>query len=144
MPVALLLLACGVMQPNPTAIGGGGGEARGMLRVTRHPVMWGIGLWALVHLAANGDLATVILFAAFAVLAFGGMASLDRKHASRDSAGWPRLKATTSILPFQAILERRQQWRPDEIGWRPVAIAGGLYVVMLALHPWLIGVSPLG
>jgi uncharacterized membrane protein len=106
--------------------------------------MWGIGLWALVHLAANGDLATVILFATFAILGFGGMATLDRKYARRDPAGWPRLKATTSILPFEAILERRQQWRPGEIGWRPVAVTAGLYALLLAVHPWLIGVSPFG
>lgn len=144
MPVALLLIACGVMQRNPTAIGAGSGEARGMVRVTRHPVMWGIGLWALVHILANGDLAAILFFATFAVLAFGGMATLDRKYAARDPAGWRQLVASTSILPFRAILDGRQRLRPREIGWAPLAVAAGLFVVLLLLHPWVIGVSPMG
>ena len=40
--------------------------------VLRHPMLLGLLVWALAHLAANGDLASVVLFggfAAFAVLA---------------------------------------------------------------------------
>lgn len=29
---------------------------------TRHPMLWGVAIWALAHLAANGDLASLILF----------------------------------------------------------------------------------
>ena len=35
-------------------------------RVTRHPMMIGTLLWASVHLLANGDLASTILFGGFA------------------------------------------------------------------------------
>src|SRR4051812_44173790 len=57
MPVALLLLVCGVTARNPTAVGQEGAlrstnDPAGILRVTRHPVMWAIGLRALLHLAA--------------------------------------------------------------------------------------------
>ena len=40
--------------------------------VLRHPMLLGLLVWALAHLAANGDLASVVLFggfAAFTVLA---------------------------------------------------------------------------
>lgn len=35
--------------------------ARGIVRITRHPFLWGVALWALVHFIVNGDLASVIL-----------------------------------------------------------------------------------
>ena len=30
--------------------------------ITRHPMLWGVTIWALAHLAANGDLASLMLF----------------------------------------------------------------------------------
>jgi protein-S-isoprenylcysteine O-methyltransferase Ste14 len=41
----------------------------GIVRVTRHPFLIGVGLWAVVHLVANGDVASFIFFGAFAVTA---------------------------------------------------------------------------
>src|SRR5881394_2700620 len=51
MPFAFILVVCGVASRNPSGVGQGkalkGEEpARGILRVTRHPVQWGILLWA--------------------------------------------------------------------------------------------------
>ncbi|MGA7260503.1 MAG: NnrU family protein [Stellaceae bacterium] len=34
-----------------------------MVRVTRHPFLTGVGLWALVHLIGNGDVASLFFFA---------------------------------------------------------------------------------
>lgn len=144
MPFALLFVVCGVSQPNPTAVGGpGGAPARGILRVTRHPVMWGIALWALVHLLANGDLASVLFFATFAALALIGMAALDRKQAQRDPAGWPALRAATSSLPLLAIAQGRQHLAAAEIGWARTGVALALYVALILLHPWLFGAAVL-
>ncbi|MEZ5859488.1 MAG: NnrU family protein [Geminicoccaceae bacterium] len=80
MPIALLLLVTASPQPNPTAVGQAPDPdapqpARGMLRVTRHPLMWGIALWAASHLLANPDTASVVFFGAFVVLALGGAVS---------------------------------------------------------------------
>ena len=67
MPLATLLLVAGYSTPNPTAVGmerwaRADDPAPGILRVTRHPVMWALGLWALSHLAANGDLCLDVVF----------------------------------------------------------------------------------
>ena len=35
---------------------------RGVLRITRNPVMWGIGLWAVAHMVPNGDWASLLFF----------------------------------------------------------------------------------
>ena len=80
---AFLLVVTGLTTPNPTAVGMEGFAARspeGIVRVTRHPFLIGIGLWALVHLVANGDAASFIFFGALAVTALAGTVSIDAKR----------------------------------------------------------------
>jgi len=84
------------------------------------------------------------LVACFAALALLGTLLIDRKFALRRGAQWRRFVAVTSNLPFAAILTGRQRLAVAEIGWRRVAVALLLYVVLLALHPWLFGLSPFG
>ena len=149
MPFALLLLVCGVSTLNPTAVGAPdtldqAEPARGILRVTRHPFMWGVALWALAHMAANGDAAALVLFGTFAVLALLGTLLIDHKFRARRGSQWQRFAAMTSNLPFAAILVGRQHLVLAEIGWERGGIALALYVVLLALHPWLFGLSALG
>jgi uncharacterized membrane protein len=149
MPFALLLLVCGVSTLNPTAVGapdtlGQAEPARGILRITRHPFMWGVALWALTHIVANGDAAAVVLFGTFAVLALLGTLLIDHKFAMRRGAEWQRFAAASSNLPFAAIAAGRQHLALAEIGWLRVGIALALYVVLRALHPWLFGLSPFG
>lgn len=148
MPFALLLVVCGVSQPNPTAVGQApdpdrSEPARGMLRITRHPFMWGIALWALAHLLANGDLASVVFFATFAVLGLVGGVLIDAKRSHRNEPGWGVFLQATSHLPFAAILERRQHLALREIGLARTAAALALYVVLIIAHPWLFGVPAL-
>jgi uncharacterized membrane protein len=118
--------------------------ATGMLRITRHPVMWAIGLWALSHLLANGDLASILFFGTFTVMALAGTLLIDAKRTRRPPAGWGVFLQATSNVPFAAILERRQRFVPREIGLTRVAGALGLYVVLLWAHPYLFNASPLG
>jgi uncharacterized membrane protein len=149
MPFALVLAVSGLSALNPTAVGAPdtldrAEPVRGIFRVTRHPLMWGIGLWAAAHVVANGDLAALVLFATFGALALLGTALIDRKLALRRGADWQRFVAATSNLPFAAILAGRQQLALAEIGWWRVAVALVLCVALLAVHPWLFGASALG
>lgn len=149
VPVSLLLLVAGFSTPNPTAVGqeallaGDGDPARGILRVTRNPFLWGVGLWALAHIVPNGDLASVILFGTLAVLALAGSALIDAKLARRLGPAWNRFAARTSNIPFAAILSGRQAFVWREIGWWRVILALLLYAAFLHLHRWVFGVSPL-
>jgi uncharacterized membrane protein len=148
MPLAFLLAVCAFTGPNPTVVGqnpdpDAGSPATGIIRVTRHPFMWGIGLWAVLHMLANGDQASAIFFGTFAVLALAGTVLIDARRTRENAPGWGVFLQATSNVPFVAILQRRQRLVLGEIGLWRAAVALGLYVLFLWLHPWLFGVSPL-
>ncbi len=145
MAPAFILLIASFVTPSPTTVGGErvlDREPRGMLRVTRHPMLWAFTTWAGVHVIGNGDLASLLFFGAFGTTALVGMPSIDRKVASRDEAGWSRFAATTSILPFAAIAAGRNRLVPREIGWIVPAAGLALWLGLLVSHPWIFGVSP--
>ena len=129
----------------PDSVGQEGRVARspeGIVRVTRHPFLIGVGLWAVVHLVANGDVASFIFFGAFAVTALAGTVSIDAKRRRALGPGWQSFAAQTSIVPFAAIAAGRTRFNPGEIAtWRLVA-AVIAYALMLGGHSHIIGVSP--
>jgi uncharacterized membrane protein len=147
MPVALVLAVCGVTARNPTAVGQENAlrstnDPAGILRITRHPVMWAIALWALLHLGARGDAASVVFFGTFALLAFVGTILIDARKRRTLGVEWTRFADVTSNVPFAAILRGRNRLRFAEIGaWR-LALGLALYAVLLYAHPWLFGVRP--
>lgn len=148
MLAACVLLVAGLTTMNPTVAGVDtarhiGDGPIGIFRVTRHPVMWAIGLWAITHLLANGDAAGLILFSGMGVLALGGAMNSDHRRRVMLGEAWARFQAQTSFVPFLAIARRRTAFRPGEIGW--ARLAGGLvlFAALLFAHPWLFGVSPL-
>ena len=145
MPLATILLVAGYSTRNPTAVGmersaAADDPAPGILRVTRHPIMWAVGLWALSHLIANGDLASVLFFGAMAVLALGGTVLIDRKKRLALGSNWPRLAEVTSNLPFAALLAGRTRLRWREIGVLRIVAGLLLYVVLFRAHAIVAGV----
>jgi uncharacterized membrane protein len=146
--VAFLLIGVGLTTPSPTVVGGESAldadePARGILRITRHPFLCGVALWAAVHLLVNGDLAGTVLFGGILILALIGPASIDRKRERRLGARWARFAAHTSSVPFAAILQGRNELHIGELGWWRVGVALALYAAFLASHRWLFGVSAL-
>ena len=144
MPLATILLVAGYSTRNPTAVGmersaRADDPAPGILSVTRHPVMWAIGLWALSHLIANGDLSSLLFFGALAALALGGTVLIDRKKQLALGSNWPRLAQVTSNLPFAALLAGRTKLRWREIGVLRIAAGLLLYAVLYLAHPIITG-----
>jgi len=140
--IAFLFAVIGVATPSPTRVGmesklaQGPDIARGMVRITRHPFLWGTALWALVHLIINGELAALILFGTLLVLALGGTAAIDAKRRRAFGDQWAQFAAVTSNIPFGAIAAGRNQLAPAllEIGAGRVLLALGVYVVAFYLH----------
>jgi uncharacterized membrane protein len=86
-------------------------------RFTRHPMLWGVTLWACAHLLANGDLASLILFGTFGVFSLFDMWS----------ANWRGAEKSTQAYPITKDL-------------KVVGIGIVVYVVLLFAHPYLIGI----
>jgi uncharacterized membrane protein len=144
MPFALILIACGYFR-NPTMVGAEGllkseDPARGMIRITRHPIMWGLMLWAAAHMLALGDVRALVFFGGFFLVAAIGSVSMDRRK--RANPDWARFAAATSHIPFVAIAQGRNRidWR--EIGWKRPLIGLVAFFFLLWIHPWLFGVRP--
>jgi uncharacterized membrane protein len=119
---ACLLVVIGLMTSNPTSVAQEervGQPPQGIVRITRHPFLIGVGLWALVHLTGSGDVASLVFFATWAVVALAGTVSIDRKRERLLGAAWEPFAAQTSIVPFAAIAAGRNRFAPGEIGaWR--------------------------
>ena len=144
MPISFVLLACGLFANNPTIVGmyrllKNADPARGIIRVTRHPVMWAFLLWALAHLLARGDTRSLVFFGSFAVLASVGTLLMDRRKQQSLGENWARFAAVSSNLPFLAILQGRNTFKASEIGWRNPAIGLALYALLFWFHPLLFG-----
>ncbi len=147
MPFALILAVCGLLARNPTIVGQerlleAGDPARGILRVTRHPMMWGVALWAAAHLLARGDAAATLFFGTFLLLALGGTALSDRRKARALGEAWQRFARVSSHVPFAAIAAGRNAFRPGEIGWGKPGLGIALYVAFIFLHPVIFGARP--
>ena len=139
MPVAVFFLICGLTTPSPTGVRGervaeGTEPVVGILRVTRHPVMWAVAIWALSHIPANGEEAALVLFGAMALLALLGMSLIDRKLEARLGAAWGPIALTTSVIPFLAAIQGRTPLRAWEYKWWQWALTGALYLSLLFLH----------
>ncbi len=60
--IAFIFVMAGITTPNPSATGTDSHAVvargpKGIQNITRHPVMWGVALWGLVHVLARGDVA---------------------------------------------------------------------------------------
>jgi len=147
LPVTILFVV-GLLTPSPTVVrsesklsADAGGA--GILAITRHPFLWAVAGWAIIHLAVNGDAASFILFGFLLVLAVGGAFHIDARRRAALGAPWIAYAARTSNIPFAAIIEGRAAWPTvSGIGAVRIAIALGLYAGAILIHRWL-GPDPL-
>jgi len=146
MPFALILAVLGLLARNPTAVMGGafleqhGQAVRGPATITRHPFLSGVALWAIAHLIANGDAASVMLFGGMAVLAIGGIYAIDHKRALQLGDAWQAFAARTSRMPFAAAFQGRTRIDWAGIGWSRPLLGIVLYVLLIFYHDRLFGV----
>jgi uncharacterized membrane protein len=110
---------------------------RGVLRITRNPFFWGVGLFAAAHAAFAGHLEDLLTFGSVALLGLAGGVIMDARKARTASDGWTNFDAATSNVPFLAIAQGRQHFVWREIGiWR-LTLALAACVIFLAGHWWL-------
>jgi uncharacterized membrane protein len=116
-----LTLAVGsFLTPAPTLAGFEGGlnkpePAKGFLRISRHPFLWGVALWGFGHLLFNPEPVSIMLFGGLAFMVLFGTRSIDRKSAARNPEGWAPFAAATSNIPFAAIGQGRNKFAVGEM-----------------------------
>ena len=76
------------------------GAARGVFAITRHPMMWGFAIWAIVHTIVYPTLAALSVSAAILFLALVGAAGQDRKKSRLVGEPWRDWMRRTSFVPF--------------------------------------------
>lgn len=144
--LGLSLAFTGLFTPGPTTAGfekkglAQAEPARGVLRITRHPFLWGVALWGLGHTLVNGERFALMLFGGLALMAVFGARSIDRKGAARDPEGWKKFEDVTSNVPFAAIAQGRNRLALGEIGWRGL-LAIAVAVAIAVFHRQLFGVA---
>lgn len=147
--IAFFFIVIGLLTPNPTSVKQ---EAslerpdlvRGVLRVSRHPFLWGVAIWAVGHLLVNGDTPGVLLFGSMLALAIFGTYSIDAKRRRALGTSYEAFAAQTSNIPFAAIVGGRQKLAIGEIGWWRILLAIVIWAAVLFGHRYAFGVDPLG
>jgi len=130
MPISFLFLGCAY-------------ASKGGKRIVRHPMLWGMLVWAVSHLMANGDSASILFFGAMAVYSVIAQPLSDRRDRLRQPVVYEATAGSTSLIPFIALASGRAKLYPHPLGWLPFVVAAAGFTAFLLLHPFLFGASPL-
>ncbi|MEG4345939.1 NnrU family protein [Microcoleus sp. A003_D6] len=113
----------------------------GIIRITRHPQMVGQVIWCVAHTLWIGTSFTLVTSIGLVLHHLFGVWHGDRRLQARFGESFETIKSRTSIIPFLAILQKRQTFdlleflRPSYVG---VAIFTGL---LWKIHPFLMRVT---
>lgn len=114
----------------------------GIIRITRHPQAIGQIMWCAAHAAWLGTSTTI---AACSVLVLHHLYSMwhgDRRLEFKYGESFKSFKQRTSIVPFQAIIEGRQDLPPDfykEFLRGPYALVVVGTIAAYFAHPFMMG-----
>jgi uncharacterized membrane protein len=110
----------------------------GIMRITRHPQMVGQLIWCVAHTLWLGTTFTLVTSIGLMLHHLFAVWHGDRRLQQRYGADFEQVKARTSIVPFQAILDGRQTLQLSEF-LRPAYIGVIAFVAVFWWgHPWLI------
>lgn len=107
----------------------------GVIRITRHPQMWGQVLWCVAHAAWVGSSFAVVASAGLVGHHLFGVWHGDRRLRGRFGREWEEFAERTSIAPFKAVVDGRQKLEWREFA-RPAYAGVALFVWgTYAAHP---------
>lgn len=133
---AMILLAGSFMGnpalPTPMAETQARAEPKGVFKVTRHPMMWGIGLWAASHIVLFWSTRTLVTALAMGVLALVGAKFQDAKKEVLMGAAWAEWESKTSYWPRWGAL--------PSVGAVPLIAGTVLWLAGSYIHLWRAGI----
>ena len=104
--------------------------AKGIIRISRHPQAVGQILWCLTHALWIGSSFMLVTCAGLIAHHLFAVWHGDRRLRARFGEAFEELRASTSVVPFLAVLDGRQSliWqeflRPAQLG---IAVAVGVF-----------------
>jgi uncharacterized membrane protein len=142
---AFVLIVGGSIHPNPSTPYAQGilddpNPVRGVLAITRHPVMWGVTLWAASHLISQPNLRGLLFFGTFILVAQFGSWLQQRRKTAQLGDKWRRFEAATSFIPFVAIASGRARLSVSGVGLKVFVTALLIWLAALYFHQLVIGV----
>ena len=128
---SILFVGSFVGNPALPGVRGPRGGPTGVFAITRHAMMWGFALWAIVHLMLVATPKALVFDGAILLLAGVGSALQDRKKAGLMGEAWHEWTAQTAFWPFARGLANPGAF----------ALVGGtlLFLVATWLHPMPVG-----
>ena len=129
-----ILMGIGAVTPNPLSVSFRRSRfdpsRPGVIGWVRHPLIWGLTLWAIAHVPANGDWPSVILFVGSAAFGVVGVFAVERRLRRRlGDDEWRRLTGGQGRLDWNARLG--------------AGVGLGLWLGFIVLHPLLFWADPL-
>ncbi len=137
---AVQLIVLSLATPSPVSLIPAKAEARGILRITRHPMNMGWVAFGLAHIAANGTLSDVVFFGTCFV--FVGLIGAFHMDSRKRRQGGDQIDAffkETSVIPFAAILLRRQRVVLTELAWPMIILGILMWAALVFYHGQLFG-----
>ena len=143
MGFACFLVVFGYTTSNPMAIGKKGEGVNslpfGVLKITRHPIMWGMALFAFCHVLASGTAAALIFFGSIVILAIAGAHHIDMNKKEDGKGNWNAYLKLTSHVPLGAIISGRLRVDRGEYKWWQICLTAVLYASFLMSHKEIVG-----
>lgn len=138
MGFAFVLVAAGMARPSPLALAKGKPQVAGILRITRHPVLMGMGLFGLLHLlVASVNASELAFFGGFPLFVLLGAAHQDRRKLLTADDDLRSFHRDTSFLPLPRPAASAAALREDAVA----ALIGVVVAVILRVfHPVFFGV----
>jgi uncharacterized membrane protein len=139
--IAFQLIVVGVLSTSPTNLLATRKlpehAVHGVIRISRHPILAGIGLWAAMHILCDGNVASWVFFGSILGLCALGANNIDRKRVVTMGDAYLSIKKRTSIIPFVAVIEGRTAFAAEELGAAKMLLAASLFSVFAVLHELL-------
>lgn len=139
MFLALFVLTQGFVTPNPLSTqaemsGQYTSSARGIQRVTRHPLNTAAALMGLGHMISNPFSVDWLFWGGLVAYSIISAAHQDRRLAATGPDAVRHFQAETSAIPLAAVLAGRQRLRLGELSKGAALVAVVLFAVLRAFH----------
>lgn len=142
--LAFILLLQSLALPTPMTIQGDMrgvvvDEARGIHRLTRHPMNWAFILFASGHLLVRPYGADAVFWGGFILYSLVSAIHQDRRLLAEERPGFGAFYLQTSLVPFWAMIRGRQRLQWGEFSGTALVLAVILVVGLRLFHADLFG-----